>query len=733
MIEKDFWLRYHVVQDATITALTKVRLRFLSAHSSPSHRPFFVRNHNYNLTLKPKKIFSLTLRIALIYYRGGINKTMENNLSFKAIHKSIVSLKNTKLPEFVVLTGRNGSGKTHLLEAIKNGTVHSSLALNHTTDVLLFDWNSIIPKDTGVFYPLQHQTKRSQWFQQIRRRQDNVFSEIQQYAISLGIPASYCTTIDKVKSLDKATLEQIVEEPHNSESIHLSLQKHLQQQALNIYSNAQMEFGDDDLIKAGRKVLQESPELFLETTESKFFRDKTLLWGNVDAFQQAFGKLFSTYRELMHQNDRLEKYPANDGSDLVFLRKDEFVARYGEPPWDFVNRVLEVSNLDFRITPPPMHETSSYEPKLTKLSTDISMRFKDLSSGEKVLMSFALCLYNASDNRQEKNFPKLLLLDEVDAPLHPSMVVSLLKTIQDVLVDGKNVSVILTTHSPSTVALAPEEALYEMNPAGPSIEKITRSRALSILTAGVPTLSVTFDGRRQVFVESKSDAFIYEKLYQAYKQHLNSERSLTFIEVGTTNSNNVEQNSGCVQVNRLVHSLTENGNSSVFGLIDWDGERTPTDRVFVLSPKIRDGIESLLLDPALLAATIIKENHLFCVTHNIIENNDRYTDISRWDSVKWQSVVDAIQQKILEKNSNPSYLEITYLNGVKLNISCDYLYLDDHELERRVTTIFGFLKQRNNNAGGLMKHVVNSVLGDYPLLLPCDLLTTFTELLDAPV
>ncbi|SDJ73278.1 AAA domain-containing protein, putative AbiEii toxin, Type IV TA system [Ferrimonas sediminum] len=658
---------------------------------------------------------------------------MENKLSFKMVHKSIVSLSDTSLPELVVLTGRNGSGKTHLLEAINEGKIQSSLVTNHQTDVLLFDWNSIIPKDTGIFHPSQHQTQRSNWFQQIRTHQENSFKQVQQQAIALGIPAKHCTSMRKVRSLDKEKLEVILGDPQKAQSIHTNLQQHLQNQARNIFSQTQRSIGDEVWKKAAPKVLNENPELFFETSESKFFNNNKLLWGEVDAFQQAFGRLFSTYRELIHQNDRLEKYPANDEGGLIFLSQNDFIEKYGEPPWDFVNRILEVCNLEFRVEPPPMHEVSSYEPKLTKLSNDIEMRFKDLSSGEKVLMSFALCLYNASDDRQEKHFPKLLLLDEVDAPLHPSMVVSLIKTIQEVLVEGKGVSVILTTHSPSTVALAPEESLFEMNPSGPSIEKITRSRALSILTAGVPTLSVSFDGRRQVFVESKTDAYIYEKLYQAYKQYLDTERSLTFIEVGITNPNGVEQNSGCAQVERLVNTLTENGNSSVFGLIDWDGERTPTDRVFILSPNVRDGIESLLLDPVLLAATIIKENHQFCVDHKIIEKDDRYTDIGGWSRAKWQCVTDAIQKAVLDGKSEKISLEITYLNKMVLKISADYLHLDDHALEERVTTVFGFLRPKNNNAGGLMRHIITSVLGDYPDLLPNDLVITFKELLDARI
>ena len=79
---------------------------------------------------------------------------MTNKLSFGSIYKSIKSLPSIDLPSFVVLTGRNGSGKTHLLEALRDGKVKSSLVGNIQTDVILYDWNSIIPKDTGVFsYP----------------------------------------------------------------------------------------------------------------------------------------------------------------------------------------------------------------------------------------------------------------------------------------------------------------------------------------------------------------------------------------------------------------------------------------------------------------------------------------------------------------------------------------------------------------------------------------------------
>jgi hypothetical protein len=72
------------------------------------------------------------------------------------------------------------------------------------------------------------------------------------------------------------------------------------------------------------------------------------------------------------------------------------------------------------------------------------------------------------------------------------------------------VNVIATTHSPSTLACAPEESIYATSAERAGLQKMTKGRALNLLTAGVPTLAVSFSGRRQVFVESEIDSSIYE-------------------------------------------------------------------------------------------------------------------------------------------------------------------------------------------------------------------------------
>lgn len=659
---------------------------------------------------------------------------MNNKLTFSTVYKSITNLPETYFPSFVVLTGRNGSGKTHLLEAIIKGHVQSNLIANLATDVLMYDWNTIIPADTGVFHPHHYHTQQTNWFYQIREHQDKVFPTLQKQVINLGISPEDCSTLYKIRTLSTQKLRKLMPDKKNVEQVFEQLKIIIKQHGNQIYNSTIRHIGDENWKKLAPEVASKNPELFLETSEYKFFRNEKLLWGMVNPFQQAFGKLFSTYRDLIHQNTILEKFLPDGESDLKHLDHEEFNKRFGEPPWDFVNNILELCSLDFRVDAPPLHEASSYEPSLKKISSDVEMRFEDLSSGEKVLMSFALCLYNTRDFRQEKRFPKLLLLDEVDAPLHPSMVVSLLNTIITVLVEEEKISVILTTHSPSTVALAPENALFEMNPSGPTMEKCSKSKALSILTTGVPTLSISFDGRRQVFVESKTDAKLYANLYTTYKDRINSERSLTFIEVGHREGSGAEKNSGCDQVNRIVDSLVENGNGSVFGLVDWDGNVESSKRVKVLSSKIRDGIESLMFDPALIAATSIKENITFSRQKGLISDSDSYASLLGWDPSVWQKVADAVQTMVVGPEQNSvEKLEVVYLNGMRLSLRKDYLYMDDHALEEKIISIFGFLKPKNSRAGGLMNHIHDSILSDYPDLLPRDLIDTFEDILNESV
>lgn len=74
-------------------------------------------------------------------------------LTFASPYLSISSFPNTSLPSFTLITGLNGSGKTHLLKAIGQGLVRAEGIQDYPREVRYLDWNSLVPQDHGVFAP----------------------------------------------------------------------------------------------------------------------------------------------------------------------------------------------------------------------------------------------------------------------------------------------------------------------------------------------------------------------------------------------------------------------------------------------------------------------------------------------------------------------------------------------------------------------------------------------------
>src|SRR5690242_1820462 len=117
-----------------------------------------------------------------------------------------------------------------------------------------------------------------------------------------------------------------------------------------------------------------------------------------------------------------------------------------------------------------------------------------------------MSLYMDSRPGEAVELPKVLLLDEPDATLHPAMIQSLLRVLDHIFCQRYGVKVMLVTHAPTTVALAPEESIYTMRRKGaPRVRSVSRDEALSSLLVGVPRLSIRNEHRRQVFVESEND------------------------------------------------------------------------------------------------------------------------------------------------------------------------------------------------------------------------------------
>ena len=242
---------------------------------------------------------------------------------------------------------------------------------------------------------------------------------------------------------------------------------------------------------------------------------------------------------------------------------------------------------------------SVYTPYLKNTVDSATISFSQLSSGEMMLLSITLLLRRLGASSNSAILPSLILLDEPDAPLHPSFTRILLETLKKEFVEERNVAVIMTTHSPSTVALAPRGSVYELVRKPRELRPIATSVATQILSEGF--VSVT-PNDIVIITESSADATYYNKVYAALCKSgdVSSEPPLSFI--GASAVGNDGDGGGCPQVMNWAPKLTELGLERFRGLVDGDEKNVATNIVKVLK---RYCMENYLFDPLTLAASLM--------------------------------------------------------------------------------------------------------------------------------
>ncbi len=370
-------------------------------------------------------------------------------------------------------------------------------------------------------------------------------------------------------------------------------------------------------------------------------------------------------------------------------------------------------------SPANSHRDAPFQLKLVNNQSDIEIEFADLSSGEKVLMSLTLALYNANF---DIDFPEVLLMDEPDASLHPSMSKQFLDVIQKIFVNEKQMKVVITTHSPSTVALSPEQSIFVVNKTGTRIEKVGKDKALRILTSGVPSFSINYENRRQVFVESKYDVDFYEKVYEKLRGKLEDEISLNFISSG------VEGSGSCSQVKEIVNKLRNFGNKSVFGIIDWDSANKASEYIKVVGEGKRYSIENYIFNPVLISALLFRER-IISRQDLGLKNNESYADFKNLSVSELQFVADFLITKLEETLSPIDTIKETsrYINGIELSLPRWYLIHQVHNLETHLKNTFPQLK-RFAKEGDLKKEVISKIIDDILELIPHDILVILRDI-----
>jgi ABC-type multidrug transport system ATPase subunit len=588
------------------------------------------------------------------------------------------------LPDLVVLSGVNGAGKSQLLEAISGRSISITEHDEQLEPIILFnDRNSLEPNQNGSYD-----------YTNLRSGRQNILKAFINYkAIKAG---------GEPKPRD---VRNITIPPKD-----ITIERYITGSALKA-------------ITAIANTINKDIDDLNEEDILYYYPVQDYLQHTGQFYHHNLPSIFKHYQLLKYEND-VRQFRSQKYADVSALSDEEFLNTYGEPPWMLVNKILHEANLDYQTNYPAEPDPES--PFILKLINNLNgeeIDFTDLSSGEKVIMSLALSLYNS---RFEIEFPKLLLMDEPDAHLHPSMTKQFFDVITKVFIGEKGVKIIMTTHSPSTVALAPEESVFIMNKTAPRITKATKDSALRILTSGVPTLSINYENRRQVFVESRHDVTFYEKFYEKLRDKLVAGISINFISSGVGGAGN------CEQVKEVVNTLTRYGNRSIYGIIDWDTKNTGNTYVKVLGNDKRYSIENYIFDPILLAAFLVREQYFdkFDKVASGLEKQDRYTDFSDFDDVKLQAIADYIIEKVRLKVGNPTDSELQkseYVCGKKINLPTWFLRIQGHELEIKIKELFPELN-RYRQEGELKKEISNKIIDEIPDFIPMDILMVLKEI-----
>lgn len=584
-------------------------------------------------------------------------------------YKSIPAGLTFELPAFSVITGKNGSGKSHLLEAMASSEF-SQVSENEIplSRILLIGFGGLNPQIDEACDPQQVTQNAKTWWSQIEHHQQNL-------------------------NRAKANGEQI----SGPISTFLSRWGH-----------------NPQLFSIIDGIMLKTSKRFEDLTEDDVYFNLSVIESAPSTlFASQLALIFKTYHVRHTKNDFNKYRNDKNGSNYATLTEEKFVETYGPKPWILVNQILSKAGLSYEVIDPESIDTdSTYRLRLVDRETQTEISANDLSTGEKVLMSLALAIYNTQEAAGK---PDILILDEPDAPLHPQYSKLLIDTLREVVADLAGVRVILTTHSPSTVAMCPDNALFEMKKLTRTPEMISLSRGLEVLTTGIPHLRVSTENRRQIFVESKLDVIYFQRLYQVINRSVDLGYAPIFLEPHSGTSN-------CTDVETISIRLHEAGSDLVRGIVDWDGVKSDKHPIYVLGGGKRYSIENYILDPIFIGLALVRINKRnladFSITHL-----RTYVDAAKISNEDAQRISDYVLNSAgIELRSCSSCL---LQNDWSIELPIEFLLMRGHAWEEKLLSTFPELKAISSRSGDAgLKLGIMQVIEEFPHLLSSDISRT---------
>ncbi|MEL7002410.1 MAG: AAA family ATPase [Bacteroidota bacterium] len=635
-------------------------------------------------------------------------------IKFTGEHKSLKDFESDILDPFAVITGKNGCGKSQLIEII------NMKASNAITPLMNFEFEPKVDRIQieGIENSNLSSLNNSSWKTKVDQYL-NDFKLLKEHSIKLAelflINKTWLTQLNDnsiLKSITSVSPEAVQDlvtnslkeidpnwfaKPKTFPQIEQRLKDH------QIFNDAKRRtcIVASYVSKYREKDISELNESdFYLTPIPDYFLDEPKLFGSQLEY------VFYNYAKRRDQNQRLffEKETYGDGNDSI--SDDEFVENF-VPPWISINEILAQHNLDFEfkgIERQDFSSEASISFQLIKTTIGKDIEFQHLSSGEKVIIGLIIKLFTSQYYNDKLEFPELIVLDEPDAHLHPEMSKLLIDVLNGTFVQKLGIRVILVSHSPSTIALCPDNSIYQLkNEPITSLKRIEKEDALEILTGHLPTLSIDYKNHKQVFVESPTDIVYYQTIFNKLNQVNKYPYRLYFI------SNSYGKGS-CEQVIKIVDDIRTTGNQTSYGIIDWDLKNPESDYVKVHGLGNRYNVENYLYDPIYISILLMNLK-----AHNVYnelgidettnqyslggESNEFLQAISDWFFLKYYETHKVDQEKQSE------LVEIEYLNGKKINVPKWYLEFSGHDFEKRIKDVFSAIEGRYRSEGELQKEI----------------------------
>lgn len=629
------------------------------------------------------------------------------NIIIRKPYKTICEFEIKNLPDFVVLTGENGTGKTQLIEYLyhiskvdtKGNYITTAEGAPQPDEELknLINLEAVDPI-TGYRYPATVEKEGT-------RMTNIVYRGVQAPTVEVG---------GKFDWRKLYTAGEMIAQKHLFYKTHESIVPNISEKTIEDLTKAYQE--SIGFHRGGARI---GPDMQIPTisqtdidTIKRIEEEQTGIDYSKDQY------LYIAYQPVPPSN----VFSAN----LKFLYVQHWARiQAGLPvakaPWEIFNDIGKTLNFKFELDEPNI-EDKKFEVRLRDKAKKVFISPDSLSSGEKVIFSLFVAMYST---HSEAHLPELIIFDEPDAYLHPSLCRTLLDVVQKIFVEQHHIKVIMTTHSPSTVALAPSDSIYRMMDG--KMVPSNKKEAIVSLTTGLNTISVYYENVKQVFVEADNDnnylTVVKDMAMRAGL--LSTEVNLNFVNVGN------DVNGGCSIVKKVVNDLVNAGNQTVFGVIDWDGHNVDTDRIKVLGQGTRYAIDNYAIDPLAVILICLED-----VTSREKIGFERHTSVTTFkemnntDQQKYVDIIIKELEKIIPENERVNTKKVTYqtMEGRNYSIPVWFTEMQGHNLVNYMRAAFPVLNKYNDDRK-LYKHIaVDMCYANYPGIIPMDIVDTLRNI-----